>query len=859
MRTVLIEASPWNPATGAVVSTALAGGGVKAYTHRTRNDWLAGVTAEPKFSAKVEFDESGFGGGARPEYGVLEWTPGDPTKLKAVANLLWDGADIEVRVGDDELPVPVWTILLIGVVEAQACRGGKLSLKVRDKSAELDVSVAQDRFAGSGGIEGDAFVAERLKRRAFGACNNVEALPLKAATNIYEVADPAFPLTSIDDVKDIGRSASNLTTVAWQGSIAATLAALEAATPPSGGGTIAPSIACVKWWTQPVGPLTADIVGTLGTGASATPARLAELIVAARSTLTVSNAAAAAGWRNATAGLFVDSESETIAQALDRLLKGVSLAWNALADGTIELREIKLTGPVETLSVIDAARTRSFKPLKRRRVGFLRNHRIHTEAEIASALRDDAGAVLTAGADWSTNVTSRPANLAALVGSEGVNNAGVSISSGGALAGAGGGQVTIGGLGFLGDLYATGGDNIAANPTFDTSAKWTLGDGADHVGAAAYANTPGKGAARIGPGITGYAAANSNTPVPFNGNKLYLSAFLRSTGSSVAVGTLGANCYDGAGNFITGVGNAVAVSATGQWELLKTVVDIPAGTALVVPYWSAANATGGDFFTMTAFRASPTENAADVTSYIDGPAELIVQASSAGVPLTGQLPKAQAFKLWRNGVDVTALAAWSITPLSGIMTETVGAATGVAELDLDGGVFTSGRFRLSAVYQGLTRTKDVVVTRADAEPPSTGGGGGGGSGASGSISGTVNSTTPVVISDELIADTGSGGQVALSATYGFSSSGVPAKHLMTRWQREIASVWTDVGSAKQSDIGAYTTGAPEFDSGEGQGTHSETIGSLGANTTGHKFRLTGYTPSGTVARFPYGDVGATGS
>jgi hypothetical protein len=58
------------------------------------------------------------------------------------------------------------------------------------------------------------------------------------------------------------------------------------------------------------------------------------------------------------------------------------------------------------------------------------------------------------GADWSKTAR-RPANVAALTGSEGINNAAISMLANGALQGAGGGQVTIGGLGYTGDLNAS--------------------------------------------------------------------------------------------------------------------------------------------------------------------------------------------------------------------------------------------------------------------------------------------------------------------------------------------------------------------------------------------------------------------
>lgn len=429
MQTVLIEATPWVVSTGSTTDVRLAGGGRKPYTHRSSNAWLAGVLSIPKFSAMMEFTQEGFSGGARPEFGAIEFKPGNPATLATLAAYLWDGCAIEVFTGDDEEASPTWTTLIKGYVQGVTINNGALSIVIRDASHDFDVSVCQDRFTGAGGIEGEALAKERLKRRSFGSCSNVEAFPLKASTLVFEVGDPAHPLNDITDVKDMGRSASSLVTVTWQGSIAATLTALEAASAPQGGGVIAPSIACVKWWTTPVGPLTVDLEGEVGSGYVDTAAEIAERVIETRSSVTISNAATAATWRPDTAGVHIDQPSESIAQVLDRLLRGVSLAWASDADGTIRLSQLSFSSPVETVTALDVSRQRSFKPLTRRRVGFLKNHRIHSDGEISAALRDASGDLLTAGADWATNVANRPTELTDGRVSAGLNSDGTVSSS----------------------------------------------------------------------------------------------------------------------------------------------------------------------------------------------------------------------------------------------------------------------------------------------------------------------------------------------------------------------------------------------------------------------------------------------
>jgi hypothetical protein len=77
------------------------------------------------------------------------------------------------------------------------------------------------------------------------------------------------------------------------------------------------------------------------------------------------------------------------------------------------------------------------------------------------------GANLGGTAAWG-GVSARPANLSALAGTETIQNSLVSINSAGLLSGAGGGSVTIGGLGFTGALNATygatWGTNVGSTP-----------------------------------------------------------------------------------------------------------------------------------------------------------------------------------------------------------------------------------------------------------------------------------------------------------------------------------------------------------------------------------------------------------
>ncbi|UIJ46896.1 hypothetical protein LZK98_08130 [Sphingomonas cannabina] len=389
-RTFLIEAQPWSATTGAVVPVRLAGGGSRGYTHRGHDDWIAGVVGEPLATSLIGFDQTGFTGGAIPTTTAIAFAPSSRDKIDWLRTLVWAGTAITIYVGDDALAAPVWTVDLAGTVAGMTIAGNTMSLTISDLSGDLAKPVLVDHFTGDGGVEGIPEAKDRIKRRSWGRCWNVEARILDKANNIYEVGDPARPLQGITALKDKAREGP-IVVLEWAGSIAATFAALQAAQAPAGGGVVAPSIACVKWWTQAPGPLTADLLGEVGGGYVDTAAQIAERIVAAKSTLTIANVAEAAGWRPDPAGLHVDSDGETAAAALDRLLLRTSLMWNLDPAGVIQLGQLSWVPEGDPIDAYRTDREAVYKPITSVMLGYQHNHRLHTDAELSAVFQASDG------------------------------------------------------------------------------------------------------------------------------------------------------------------------------------------------------------------------------------------------------------------------------------------------------------------------------------------------------------------------------------------------------------------------------------------------------------------------------------
>lgn len=389
---ILIEAKPLSATTGAEETVRLAGGGSRAYDQLGFVDWRSGVAEVPRFGTGLAFDQDGWGGGVTPQTTAVRFFPSERALLSSLAGKVWKGSRITLRRGDDEAAAPAYPVTLKGTVADARAQGGALVLTVSDLSLDLANAVVPNTFAGTGNLEGDLAAAGRVKRRSWGEVYNIEGRVLIDADNVYEFGDPTRPLKSFLKLKDKGREGP-ITIVAFAGSAAATLTALRAAACPTGGGVVAPSIACAKWWTKPAGPLTADLEGEVGTGyISTAPAIAARIAVEFAPDITVGNLAEALTWQSKLAGIHADSSSETVGNLLDRLLLPLRLAWNLDAAGSLTFRLFTFASPVEALTAEKIERETVFSPTRARTLGYRKNHRLHTDGEISAALTDSANA-----------------------------------------------------------------------------------------------------------------------------------------------------------------------------------------------------------------------------------------------------------------------------------------------------------------------------------------------------------------------------------------------------------------------------------------------------------------------------------
>lgn len=514
---ILVEAQPARAADGVAETIRLAGGGALVpYAYGGQTDWRAGVVGLPTLIASLEYEGGEFPAGSVPAAAAIEWAPSNKALLSATASYVWADAPITVRIGNEGAALP--PVRISGKVLDAKASGGKLTIALADPATSLKKPLLTTRFAGTGGLEGPAEWDGQIRRRVWGRIWNLSGDPIDAANNIYCFADPLRPLQAFDAVRDKGAPAAALTVLAWQGSTAATFAALQAASAPAGGGVACPSIACVKWWTQPAGELCADLRGEVGTGYVETTAAIAQRLVEAIGgpAFTAGTVAAAAAARPAPVGWVAKDDTSTVAAMLDELLGNSSLLWLLDDNGAITIRPWTWGASVASATSQDVSRVQVLRPLATRKLGYKRNETPMQRGDLAAIVLSSEVAYLDGSSLESLKPAEGGATHGAILGedlrltdgnipsqsqvitAEGTalaivgqgslatqnnvhlgnqvtgllpvtnaapdlrNNA-ITISLDGILNGAGGGQVTIGGLGFTGDLNATHGAVVGSN------------------------------------------------------------------------------------------------------------------------------------------------------------------------------------------------------------------------------------------------------------------------------------------------------------------------------------------------------------------------------------------------------------
>lgn len=379
--------SPRDAATGAVVTVRLAGGGRAGYKQFGSTAWKAGLERPPAIAQRLGFDGASFEAQAAAAALSVVWN-GAANEADALKSHYWKEAPFTLHKGPDGGADGDMILVLKGRVSDVLATPGQISFALADASADFAKPVLQAKFLGTGGIEGDAELKGQDKGRVWGALFNVSVRVLDKANNIHVCSDPAFPIAEFVQSYDKGNAASAQILVPWAGSINATLAALIASVPPSGGASVAPSISCLKWWHGQPGKLTVDVRGTVGGGYSDRPvdigARILESVGALD--LDIANINAQRLLRNYSFGWMVSDPSATAISEVVALLAGIG-AWIApRADGKMIFGTYDWGAPVTALRSAISEDGGQYAPVDKINLGWRTNQTIMARGDIAEVV-----------------------------------------------------------------------------------------------------------------------------------------------------------------------------------------------------------------------------------------------------------------------------------------------------------------------------------------------------------------------------------------------------------------------------------------------------------------------------------------
>lgn len=227
---------------------------------------------------------------------------------------------------------PVWSGRLVDWAQDYKT----VQITGRDTSYQLDLPAQQTHYAGIGGAEGTSDIANRPKPLCYGPCGNITAILIDPSNLIYQFHDGAAQDVSAVYDKGVALTA---------GATYSTYAALVAATVAAGSFAIAPAVGMFKLGSNPVGQVTADVIGDAVANATAnSAATLFKRIITSRGGINASmldqNSLDVfdARYNDTQICIYEDgSEAITIADLLSKVLATSNGWWGSLPDGTFTI------------------------------------------------------------------------------------------------------------------------------------------------------------------------------------------------------------------------------------------------------------------------------------------------------------------------------------------------------------------------------------------------------------------------------------------------------------------------------------------------------------------------------------------
>lgn len=308
---------------------------------------------QPANMRRDVFSRGTTGGASEVGYGALELVNIDGG-LDSLADCGFDGRPLTLLVGEVQRGrTPTWTVVLQGTMEQPEITWEKVTIRLRDRQAELDKPASPNKFAGSNslpnGLEGVAGdLKGKAKPRIYGRVFNVSPPCVNTSRLIYQLNDGA--LAAVDAVYDRGVALTAGTAYSSQ-------ADMEANAPSAGQYRVWLAGGYFRLGSSPAGTVTAD--AAQGANAAArTVAQLASAIATgpggiSAGDITSADITALDTLNSAEVGIWIGDLS--CHEALDKLCASIGAWWSFDRLGKFRLGRVDAPAgsPVAEISSAD--------------------------------------------------------------------------------------------------------------------------------------------------------------------------------------------------------------------------------------------------------------------------------------------------------------------------------------------------------------------------------------------------------------------------------------------------------------------------------------------------------------------------
>lgn len=301
------------------------------------------------------FEQGTTFGQSRIGYGALELSNADGG-LDALAGMGLDGRALTLILGTVQPgQSPVWTTVLTGTVEQPEIGWTTVTLRLRDRLAELDKPACPNTYAGSNslpsGLEGAAGdIQGQRKPRLYGTVFNIAPPCVNTSRLIYQVSELA--IATVAAVYDRGAALT-------KGADYTSQADMEANAPAAGYFRVWPAGGCLRLGSVPSGQLTCDASAGAAV-ANRTAAQVLQAIAlgVGLSAGSISSADVTALDVATSAELGVWLRDETALQAMDTVAGSIGAYYGFDRLGVLRMARLEAPSgtPAATLTEADVIR-----------------------------------------------------------------------------------------------------------------------------------------------------------------------------------------------------------------------------------------------------------------------------------------------------------------------------------------------------------------------------------------------------------------------------------------------------------------------------------------------------------------------